>query len=528
MRNLSHAAILAAAFTALAPAAACSGDDDGDGSGDGSGDGGGGGGGLFDDPSDFDRGSCGPEAAVDAIDPIGIWHADLSFPDGAGVATFRVDPGASAGELTGLVYSSEAEAVRLAGGDLFLRREVDFDGVNQVFAIDLCRVEEDGSVSGQMAQCYGGDCSVGQIHGYRVARLDEPEAENMTLVSEWRGPEDAPWDETLTVNVRHRGTVAYLVGVSDGLHIVDLEDPAQPADLGHLPVAFPGEESFNDVKVYDAADGKVYAFLASDLRGVVVADVTDPTDPIEVLAFPSPSVGTSRVNVHTLFLEGDRLYVANISIAGVQIFDIAAPDQPVALGAYVHPTVGTFGGFVHDLSVRDGVAYLDYWNLGLVVVDTSDPAEPHRVGEFDDYSRRTSHSNWVTEVGGRRIAVHGDEDFDAHVRIIDVDPGSSTAFQEIGSYRTRPQVSVHNIMAIDELALVTYYQDGLRVLDLSDPEDPVEIAHFDSWTGVGPDYGRGFFEGGIGVDHDAGRDLVLLADTHRGLLVLTLDRPTAR
>jgi hypothetical protein len=33
----------------------------------------------------------------------------------------------------------------------------------------------------------------------------------------------------------------------------------------------------------------------------------------------------------------------------------------------------------------------------------------------------------------------------------------------LAEYETRPQVSVHNIMAVGELAFVTYYQDGLRV-----------------------------------------------------------------
>jgi hypothetical protein len=79
-------------------------------------------------------------------------------------------------------------------------------------------------------------------------------------------------------------------------------------------------------------------------------------------------------------------------------------------------------------------------------------------------------------------------------------------------------------MAVGERALVTYYQDGLRVLDLADPTAPVEIAHYASWPGTGDAYGRDFYEGAVGVDHDAERGLVLLADSHRGLIVLRLDR----
>ncbi|HWM87919.1 MAG TPA: hypothetical protein VNO33_18825, partial [Kofleriaceae bacterium] len=422
------------------------------------------------------------------------------------------------------MFGSETDDVRLSADDLFVRREVSINGEEDVIAIDLCRVDGDGVLTGEIASCYGDECVVGAIAAHPVVPIDEPEAENMTVVSEWSGSPE--WDTgEVTINVRHHGDLAYVVRSADGLRIVDLTDPAQPVDLGHLPPRFPADEYYNDVKIHEAG-GRIYAFLASSLRGVVAADVTDPSAPVEVGTFPAAPIGGGEVRVHTLFIEGDRLYAATTSLGALQIFDIAAPAEGFAqLGQFVHPDVGTFGGFVHDLSVQDGIAYLNYWNLGFVAVDAGkDPSAPAVVGAFADYPRRTSHSNWVTEVGGRRIAVHGDEDFDAHVRIVDVDPESATAFEEIGSYQTRAPVSVHNIMAVGELALVTYYQDGLRVLDLADPTSPVEVAHFASWPGAEPGYGRSFYEGAIGVDHDPERDLILLADTHRGLIVLTLDR----
>ena len=85
-------------------------------------------------------------------------------------------------------------------------------------------------------------------------------------------------------------------------------------------------------------------------------------------------------------------------------------------------------------------------------------------------------------------------------------------------------MSVHNILADGELAYVTYYQDGLRVLDLSDPTEPTEIAHYQTWPGPEAGYGASFYEGAIGIDLDREKGLVYLADTHRGLLILRLDR----
>jgi hypothetical protein len=67
---------------------------------------------------------------------------------------------------------------------------------------------------------------------------------------------------------------------------------------------------------------------------------------------------------------------------------------------------------------------------------------------------------------------------------------------------------------------VTYYQDGLRVLDLQDPGNPRVVAHYHTWPGAGPGYGQNFFEGAIGIDFDPVTGLIYVVDTHRGLFVL--------
>ncbi|HEU5058550.1 MAG TPA: hypothetical protein VFU21_18585 [Kofleriaceae bacterium] len=485
--------------------------------------------GMFDDPDDFDRSACSDAIPLDSIDTCGVWHLDLDFEDfGTAAGAIRVDL-SDGGDLEGLVFGRETEDVRLTSTDLFLRHvEVDEEG-NEIATrtFDACEAREDGTLAGTYVRCNpDGECGTASFVAYKVEPLDEPPAEGVTLISEWNGGDSTWSDESVTYNLRHRGDLVYVIRGSDGLHIVDLADPAAPRDLGHLPALYPEVgEYYNDVKLAEREDGSLFALAASNIRGVVVIDVSDPQAPEEVVDFPEapPEADDPTVNVHSIFVEGQRVYFT--VFGGIEIWDIADPAAPVRLGGYWLPDLDTLGGFVHDLYVEGGVAYLDYWNRGLVVVDASvDPAAPSLVGVFDAYERRTSHSSWVTTAGGRRVAIHGDEDFDAHLRVIDVDPDSATAFEEIGSYQTRPEVSIHNVMAVGEEALVTYYQDGLRVLDLSDPTEPVETAHFQTWPGPEPGYGRMFYEGALGVDYDPERDLVLLADTHRGLLVLSLDR----
>ena len=156
------------------------------------------------------------------------------------------------------------------------------------------------------------------------------------------------------------------------------------------------------------------------------------------------------------------------------------------------------------------------------VVDVSIPAAPRRVGVFEHYGETSSHSSAVTTVAGKRIAVHGDEQFGAHVHIVDVTEGTPGFTHDLGEWQTRPEVSAHNIMASGRYAYLTHYQDGVRVLDLADPTAPVQVAWFNTWPGPVPGYGDSFFEAAVGLDLDLPAQRIYVADTHRGLLVLSL------
>jgi hypothetical protein len=118
--------------------------------------------------------------------------------------------------------------------------------------------------------------------------------------------------------------------------------------------------------------------------------------------------------------------------------------------------------------------------------------------------------------------LHGDEgmspstDSMAFMRVLDGEPTSPTYLQDIGLYRTRPEVGIHNIEVHGTKAYISYYQDGIRVVELADPENPLEVAHYNTWdpaTSAG-----GGFEGAVGLRKVG--DYLYVADIERGLLIL--------
>src|SRR5262249_8047743 len=152
----------------------------------------------------------------------------------------------------------------------------------------------------------------------------------------------------------------------------------------------------NDVKLVDAG-AKRYALIAD--YPVDVVEVTDPANP--------HLVGQISEQAHTLAVENRNnhvyAYFGNYN-ANCPVYDVTDPTAPMKL-SFFHTT----GNLVHDLSVDNGIAYLNAWDAGFYVVDFTNPASPTKVGQWPMTPTRTSHSNWTTTAGGRHIALHGEE-----------------------------------------------------------------------------------------------------------------------
>lgn len=366
----------------------------------------------------------------------------------------------------------------------------------------------DGSLRAERLVCDGTSCRVCTAKMiYATHNGDESEGSHISLVGQLNDP---AWPAAYTLNVRVAGNTAYLIR-RDGLHIIDVADPAHPSELGVYKRPMPSGGA-NDIKLVEA-NAKRYAFIGD--VPVDVVDVTNPASPQFVTQIPEES--------HTLAVEtrGNKTYAyfGNYD-STTPIYDVTDPAHPAKLG-----TFHAEGSLVHDLSLENGVAYLNAWDGGFYVVDYTDPTMPKQVGRWAQTTAGSSHSSWPMRVGNRHIALHGDENYNAHLDVVDVDPASSTFMQPIASYKTRDWISIHNLMAFGNKAYFTYYQDGVRVLDMSDPTHPNLVGYYNTWDPQADYTTSQFFEGAVGLDVDTSRKLIFVADSPRGLLILRDETP---
>jgi hypothetical protein len=338
--------------------------------------------------------------------------------------------------------------------------------------------------------------------GKRFGLKDEP-AKGLTLVGQLATSAGNP---VVALNLVIDGTHAYVAGF-EGMDIIDVSDPAAPKAVGHYG------GSWNDIRVVSDGTNKVAFLSPRDEERTQVVNVTNPAQPVMVglLEEYSHSVQVDEYN-------GKKwLYLATYN-ESVPRYDVTAPLTPVRSGMAIVP--GDVSG-VHDLFVDDAMIYANNTQQGLVAFDTGAGfgASNVELGRFD---LGYSHASWAGTIGNRKLVLAGDEGMTAsaaggaHLSILEGDRASPSFMKEIGKYQTRPEVGIHYWEVHGTKAYVAYYHDGVRVVDLSEPTQPREVAHYNTWIDA-DSYGGGF-EGALAVRKVG--DLIYVADINRGLLIL--------
>ncbi|NMO21325.1 hypothetical protein HPC49_29950 [Pyxidicoccus fallax] len=369
-----------------------------------------------------------------------------------------------------------------------------------------CEAQGPREFTGCFAQCRNGQLRVqGTFRAERMTwREGESESSGLQLRSESFVERGTPVDVYVTQG--HAYVVSLPNGTQrpGGLTVFDVSDPSAPVQ--RTSYALPNDSYWNGVWAKDNA-----LYVASGTAGVLVFDISNPSSP----AFRGANRGGATdnlVDVHTVFVEGDRLYAMSPSLRATLIFDVSEPLEPRLLTRH---TYGDGSGYPHDAFAYEGRLYVNHTVNGFLVVDAT-AERPTLLGRYA-YPRAYSHANAVGTFNGRTVAFEGGETLGAHVRVLDVTNPAGIA--KVGEYKLRTVTSIHNMILRGTRLYIAHYHEGVRVLDVADPTRPTEVAYFNTFRET--DRGRtdGMFEGAIGM-RVPGDGHIYVVDTARGLLIL--------
>ncbi|HEY7685585.1 MAG TPA: Ig-like domain-containing protein [Gemmatimonadales bacterium] len=290
--------------------------------------------------------------------------------------------------------------------------------------------------------------------------------------------------------VHPNGTCAYLSTIADRVYAIDVSDATRPRIVDSM---------VNDARlnndVMTTEDGKYGVFsregASNRKNGIVIFDASDPCHPKVIAEYTETVTG----GVHSSYVYQGHVYLTDDATGSMRVIDIRDPFHPKEVARWQTEQTEA-GRYVHDVMVVDGLAYLAYWNDGLVILDVGNgmkggsPANPQFVSQFKydlnaTYARveqlwgpgfvRGTHTAWRQ---GRYVFV-GDEVYAARpykgltegnsltfgrLHVIDV---SDIAHPRAVAWYEPTDGGVHNVWVVGDTLYLGNYQGGARVLDVS-------------------------------------------------------------
>ncbi len=285
------------------------------------------------------------------------------------------------------------------------------------------------------------------------------------------------------------------------VEIVDVSDPTHPRTAG----AIPGRAATTSRELRTVAARKLLVVLSYSLgRGGVnrldlyrwEGDCTQPT------AVGSYDFGSRAPHEFYLWQQpdGDRLLLFTTMFSGragdLQIIDASDPAAPRLAGSWSPPL-----GLLHSIALSDDGrrAFLSLWTGGMLVADASQftTGQPNpQLNLFTPPSavlRPAAGGNVhsAVPVPGRDLVIVTDERYPpachGPARLVDVsnpaqprEVSTLAVPEEAGAGCASPVATYtsHNPTIVGDLALVSWYSNGLQVFDLSNPSQPVRLAQF--------------------------------------------------
>ena len=318
-----------------------------------------------------------------------------------------------------------------------------------------------------------------------------------------------------------------LVGRTDGLAFVSLEDPENPVYVGQLLRTHGSPTStWRDVKVYHD-----HAFIVADRafdHGVQIFDLRQLRDVENTpITFQETQHYSGIASAHNIVINEATgfAYVVAASAGGdtcgrgLHMIDVRTPINPSFAGCFAdHSTGREESGYTHDAQCiiyagpdeecQGREICLGANENALSIADVTDKSDPRAVSRAEYPNFAYVHQGWISEdhryfyindeldelqnlANRTRTLVWDIEDLDDPV----------LAKEHMGVTTSTD----HNLYIRDHLMYQSNYVSGLRILDVSDLINPVEVGFFDTVPGADdPGFGGSwsnypFFQSGIVV-----------------------------
>ena len=317
-----------------------------------------------------------------------------------------------------------------------------------------------------------------------------------------------------------------IIGTTAGTHFFDITNPENSSEVAFIEGGFTG----GGVIHRDYHDFSGYLYAVCDEGNTSTLQIFDITD--------LPNSVTTVYDSNDLFIKSHNIFIdtataklyACASNNAMDVYDLStvydnnqviiqSPTNPKLIYSY------SGVGHVHDAFVRNDTAFLNCGYDGLRVMDfsmvDSIGDQPVLLGSLTSYpDAGYNHSGWLSDDG--TIYIMQDENHGYDVKILDVSDLNNINILSTFNSGIDPNSMAHNGIIKDNIAYIPYYHDGLRVFDISDPSNPIQIWEYDTY--LPNDHIS--YKGAWGVYPYLPSGNIIVSDMQSGLYILKLSNST--
>ncbi|MDG2059479.1 MAG: choice-of-anchor B family protein [Flavobacteriales bacterium] len=307
-----------------------------------------------------------------------------------------------------------------------------------------------------------------------------------------------------------------VIGSTEGTHFFNVTDPQNSTEVAFVAGAYTG----SGVVHRDYHDYQGYLYIVCDegwsTSTLQIVDISNLPTSVNVVYDSDSLFNTS----HNIFIDTatSKLY-ACASNSAMDIYSLDIPTLPNLIYSY------TDVGHVHDAYVRNDTAYLNCGNDGFRIIDfhyldLGGGMAWDELASFTSYpDAGYNHSGWLSDDG--TIYAMQDENHGYDVKIIDVsDLNNITVLSTLNSGENA-QSMAHNGIIKGDFLYLAYYHDGLRVFDISDPSNPIQVCNYDTYSPSS----YNSYKGAWGVYPYLPSGNIIVSDMQSGLYVLDCTIP---
>ncbi|MBS1518416.1 MAG: choice-of-anchor B family protein [Bacteroidetes bacterium] len=265
-----------------------------------------------------------------------------------------------------------------------------------------------------------------------------------------------------------------IIGTFDGTSFVDITDPGNIHEVGFVPSTSPGNSNnlWREMKTYSH-----YAYIVSEVgnSGIQIVDLQYLPDSVH---YVKKFLAAGHSSTHSISQEGPYLYLNGSNGgfgSGVVVMDLADPENPVKRGSYNNY-------YVHDCRVKNDTIYAaNIYDSRVSIIKATNKNSLSLITSFINLPNSGPHNTAVTsdskyilvtdEIGNtpRQLKIWNREDL-GNITFV-------TGWQPTGITTT----IIHNVETYGNYALIAHYEAGIRLVDITNKSNPVEVAWYDTY-----------------------------------------------